>query len=42
LDDARKILDKMSRLSDAEKEKSLGELLIYGKSATSGLSILQD
>ena len=42
LDDARKILDKMSHLSDAEKEKSLGELLIYGKSATSGLSILQD
>ena len=33
------ILDKMDHLSEAEKQKSIAELLIFGTSPTSGLSI---
>jgi hypothetical protein len=33
------VLDKMDHLSEAEKEKSIAELLIFGTSPTSGLSI---
>ena len=33
------VLDKMDHLSAAEKEKSIAELLIFGTSPTSGLSI---
>jgi hypothetical protein len=36
---ASEILDKMDHLSPKQKEKSLAELLIFGKSSTSGLSI---
>ena len=32
-------LEKIENLNDAEKQKSLVELLIHGKSSTSGLSI---
>ena len=39
---ARSFLDKMDHLNQAEKEKSLAELLIFGKSSTSGLSIIND
>jgi hypothetical protein len=39
---ARSILNKMDHLNQAEKEKSLAELLIFGKSSTSGLSIIND
>ena len=39
---AREILNQMEHLTDAEREKSLAELLIYGKSATSGLSIIKE
>jgi len=39
LGQASEILDKMDHLSPKEKEKSLAELLIFGKSSTSGLSI---
>ena len=35
---AAKALDKMD-LTEAEKKKSMAELLIFGKSKTSGLSI---
>ena len=33
------VLDEMDHLSEAEKEKSIAELLIFGTSPTSGLSI---
>jgi hypothetical protein len=36
---AMKALDKMENLTDEEKKKSMAELLIFGKSPTSGLSI---
>ena len=39
---AREILNQMEHLTDAEREKSLAELLIYGKSSTSGLSIIKE
>ena len=34
------VLEKMDHLTETEKKKSLAELLIFGKSATSGLSIV--
>ncbi|MDG1324949.1 MAG: hypothetical protein P8P49_04210, partial [Opitutales bacterium] len=40
LGQARTILDKMEHLTDAEKDKSILELLFYGQSPTSGLSII--
>ena len=42
LDQAKAILDKMEHLSQHEKDKSLAELLLYGESPTSGLSIKKD
>jgi formylglycine-generating enzyme required for sulfatase activity len=36
------ILDKMEHLSEAERNKSLAELLIFGKSSISGLSIIKN
>jgi hypothetical protein len=39
LGQASEILDKMDHLSPKQKEKSLAELLIFGKSSTSGLSV---
>ena len=38
---AMKALNKMDNLTEAEKEKSISELLIFGKSPTSGLSIIK-
>lgn len=37
---AVQVLEKMDHLTETEKKKSLAELLIFGKSATSGLSIV--
>ena len=37
---AVQVLDKMDHLTETEKKKSLAELLIFGKSVTSGLSIV--
>jgi len=42
IDRIQAVLNKMAHLSEAEKEKSLAELLIYGTSPTSGLSIIQE
>jgi len=39
ISDVQTVLDKMNHLNNAEKERSLAELLIYGTSSTSGLSI---
>ncbi len=39
LENITKVLDKMDHLSDAQKEKSIAELFIFGTSPTSGLSI---
>ncbi len=37
--DIKEVLNKMDHLSEVEKEKSLVELLIFGSSSTSGISI---
>jgi hypothetical protein len=42
LGQASEILDKMDHLSPKQKEKSLAELILYGKSMTSGLSIIKE
>jgi len=42
IDSILAVLDKMKHLSEADKEKSLAELLIHGKSSISGLSIITD
>ena len=42
LKNIQQVLDKMNHLSETEKEKSLAELLIYGISPTSGLSINEE
>jgi hypothetical protein len=42
LDSAIDALNKMDHLTDDQKKKSLIELYTYGKSTTSGLSILGD
>ena len=36
-----KALNKMDNLNEAEKKKSISELLIFGISPTSGLSIIK-
>ena len=38
---AMKALNKMDSLTEAEKKKSISELLIFGISPTSGLSIIK-
>jgi hypothetical protein len=38
----KQILEKMDHLTDTEKEKSIAELLIFGTSETSGLSIIKE
>lgn len=40
--EVKKILEKMDHLTEAEKEKSIAELLIFGTSSTSGLSIKKE
>jgi len=41
LQNIENVLNKMDHLSEAEKQKSIAELLIYGTSPTSGLSIVK-
>jgi len=41
LQNIQNVLNKMDHLSEAEKQKSIAELLIYGTSPTSGLSIVK-
>ena len=41
LENINKVLDKMDHLSEAEKEKSIAELFIFGNSPTSGPSIIK-
>lgn len=41
LQNIQNVLNKMDHLSETEKQKSIAELLIYGTSPTSGLSIVK-